>query len=114
MASGSKARQSDGEGGLAEAAGAGSASGAGDASGAGSSAASTEPSVSFEASAERLTDIVKVLESGEISLEESLRLFEEGVRVARAAQHRLDRAERRVEELLGLDAEGEPEKRPID
>lgn len=73
-----------------------------------------EPPVSFEASAERLTEIVRQLEGGDIALEASLKLFEEGVTVARAAQERLEQAERRVEELLGLDAQGTPEKRPIE
>ena len=45
--------------------------------------------------------------------EESLKLFEEGVRVARSAQARLDEAEKRVEELLGIDEDGEPRVRPF-
>jgi exodeoxyribonuclease VII small subunit len=69
---------------------------------------------SFEASAERLTDIVQQLEGGELPLEQSLKLFEEGVRVARAAQSRLDDAEKRVEELLGVDADGKPKTRPFE
>lgn len=70
--------------------------------------------LSFEASAERLTTIVKQLETGELSLEESLRLFEEGVKVARVAQARLDAAEKRVDELLGTDADGELRTRPFE
>jgi exodeoxyribonuclease VII small subunit len=62
--------------------------------------------LSFEASARRLTQIVEQLEAGDLPLERSLELFEEGVRLARAAQVRLDSAERRVEELLGVDAQG--------
>lgn len=54
------------------------------------------------------------LEGGELSLDDSLKLFEEGVQVARAAQQRLDQAERRVEELLGLDERGEPVTRSLD
>ena len=68
-------------------------------------AGADEPS--FETSAERLAAIVEQLESGELPLESSLKLFEEGVQVARAAQRRLDRAERRVDELLGVDERGE-------
>ena len=63
---------------------------------------------SFESAAERLGAIVAELESGELPLEQSLRLFEEGIKLARAAQKRLDEAEQKVEELLGTDAEGEP------
>ena len=74
----------------------------------------TEEPLSFEASAERLTTIVKQLESGELSLEDSLRLFEEGVKVARVAQARLSSAEKRVDELLGTDADGELRTRPFE
>jgi exodeoxyribonuclease VII small subunit len=57
---------------------------------------------------------VAELESGELPLEQSLRLFEEGTKLARAAQRRLDEAEQRVEELLGLDANGEPVTRDFE
>jgi exodeoxyribonuclease VII small subunit len=62
----------------------------------------------FEASIERLGKIVEELESGSLPLEESLRLFEEGVRLTRSSQSILDGAEKRVEELLGIDEEGNP------
>ena len=75
----------------------------------------TEPGeLSFEASVERLTVIVKQLESGELSLEESLRLDEEGVQVLRVANGRLDAAEKRVEELLGTTGDGELRTRPFE
>ena len=64
--------------------------------------------LSFEESARRLTAIVEQLEGGELPLERSLELFEEGVRLARAAKTRLDRAEQRVEELLRVDPDGKP------
>ena len=63
---------------------------------------------SFEVTLSRLGEIVEQLEAGELPLEDSLRLFEEGVGLARAAQTRLDSAEKRVEELLGLDENGNP------
>ena len=63
---------------------------------------------SFEESTRRLAQIVAELEGGDLPLERSLHLFEEGVRLARTAQDRLDKAERRVEELLGLDEQGRP------
>lgn len=68
---------------------------------------------SFEESVRRLASIVEQLEAGELPLERSLELFEEGVRLARAAQERLDRAERRVEELLGVDGQGRPVLRAL-
>jgi exodeoxyribonuclease VII small subunit len=61
---------------------------------------------SFEDATRRLGAIVDELESGDLPLERSLELFEEGVRLARTAQERLDKAERRVEELLAVDAKG--------
>ena len=69
---------------------------------------------SFEASAERLGEIVRQLESGELPLEHALRLFEEGVKVARTAQARLESAERKVEELLGVDERGDVITRPFE
>jgi exodeoxyribonuclease VII small subunit len=68
----------------------------------------------FEASLERLTTIVERLENGDLGLEESLALFEEGIRLARHAQERLDAAEKRVEELIATDEEGEPVIRELD
>jgi exodeoxyribonuclease VII small subunit len=69
---------------------------------------------SFEESTRRLTQIVAELEGGDLPLERSLTLFEEGVRLARAAQDRLDKAERRVEELLGIDEQGRPILRDLE
>lgn len=87
-----------------------SVEGAARGSGPGSAAPTSEPSgaegSSFEQAAERLAQIVELLESGELPLEQSLALFEEGVGVARAAQKRLDEAERRVEELVGVGPDG--------
>ncbi|HEY6876450.1 MAG TPA: exodeoxyribonuclease VII small subunit [Polyangiales bacterium] len=54
----------------------------------------------FEDILGRLSHVVERLESGEVALEESLALFEEGVRLSRIGTARLDEAERRVERLL--------------
>jgi exodeoxyribonuclease VII small subunit len=69
---------------------------------------------SFEESTRRLAQIVAELEGGDLPLERSLQLFEEGVRLARSAQERLERAERRVEELLAVDARGVPMTRDFE
>lgn len=61
----------------------------------------------FEASLTALEKIVRELERGDLPLEESLKLFEQGVKLSRECQERLDQAERRVEVLL-RDAEGRP------
>lgn len=67
----------------------------------------------FESTLSRLNDIVERLERGDLPLEESLSLFEEGIRLARTAQARLDSAEKRVEELLGFDEQGNPVVRKL-
>ncbi|MBC7911756.1 MAG: exodeoxyribonuclease VII small subunit [Pyrinomonadaceae bacterium] len=64
-------------------------------------------SQNFEASLAALEKIVRELERGDLPLEESLRLFEEGVTLSRECQERLSQAERRIETLL-RDAEGRP------
>jgi len=53
----------------------------------------------------RLEEIVRSLESDEVSLEDSLRLFEEGVRLADALKKRLEESELRVRRVLE-EAEG--------
>lgn len=73
-----------------------------------------EAAPDFERSIQRLGDIVEKLEEGDLPLEESLALFEEGVRLARASHARLDAAEKRVEELLSLDESGQPITRDFD
>ena len=64
---------------------------------------------SFEAAMEKLQATVKRMESGELSLEDSLKSFEEGVRLTRLCQERLSAAERRVEILMN----GKPELQPF-
>lgn len=54
----------------------------------------------FESKISRLEDIVKNMESGELGLEESLKLFEEGVKISRECQSELDAAEQKVEILV--------------
>jgi exodeoxyribonuclease VII small subunit len=54
----------------------------------------------FEAALARLEEIVKELETGDLPLEQSLKLFEEGIKLSRLCNRRLEEAERRVEILL--------------
>jgi exodeoxyribonuclease VII small subunit len=67
----------------------------------------------FEAALAALEKIVRELERGDLPLEESLRLFEQGVRLSRECQERLNQAERRIELLLS-DAEGRPVLAPFE
>ena len=57
-------------------------------------------SVTFEASMERLDQIVKTLEGGEVSLEESIALFEEGTKLSAKCTELLDSAELKVTRLM--------------
>lgn len=54
----------------------------------------------FESALARLEEIVKELETGDLPLEQSLKLFEEGIKLSRICNKRLEDAERRVEILL--------------
>jgi exodeoxyribonuclease VII small subunit len=54
----------------------------------------------FEDALARLEDIVKKMEEGDLTLEESLDAFEEGINLSRLCAKKLDEAERRVEILL--------------
>jgi exodeoxyribonuclease VII small subunit len=76
--------------------------------------ASAAETPSFEASIKRLTAIVETLERGDLPLEESLRLFEEGVALSRSSQKRLDAAEKRVEQLLAVDEQGRARTAPFE
>ncbi|HPX55609.1 MAG TPA: exodeoxyribonuclease VII small subunit [Syntrophales bacterium] len=54
----------------------------------------------FEENLNRLEEIVKKMENGDLSLEDSLKAFEEGIKLSRLCAKKLDEAERRVEVLL--------------
>jgi exodeoxyribonuclease VII small subunit len=62
--------------------------------------------VDFEKNLKRLEEIVQKLENGELQLEESLKLFEEGVKISRQCNDKLTEAEKKVKILLGTDGEG--------
>ena len=54
----------------------------------------------FEKALNRLSAIVSRLEKGDLPLEESLQLFEEGVKLSRYCSDRLEEAERRIDVLV--------------
>jgi len=68
----------------------------------------------FEESLKRLEEIVHLLEDGEIELDEALARYEEGVKLLRQSYDVLQTAERRIELLSGVDAEGKPITQPFD
>ena len=57
--------------------------------------------VNFEASLEKLAQIVKKLEDGDIKLEDSVNSFEEGISLVKECQKQLSEAELKVKKLLG-------------
>ncbi len=77
-------------------------------------APTSEAPLAFDEALTRLSAIIERLESGDLGLEESLREFEEGVRLARRTQDALDRAEAKVEKLLTLDPGGSPVLEELD
>lgn len=66
----------------------------------------------FEKSLDELETLVRNLEQGELSLEQSLSAFERGVKLTRACQQALKSAEQRVEQLVQND-DGTLETRPL-
>jgi exodeoxyribonuclease VII small subunit len=74
----------------------------------------------FEAALKQLEEIVQRLERGELPLEESLKLYEEGIRLSRVCHAKLEEAEGKIELLmkdargdLVLDEQGRPKKTPF-
>ncbi len=59
-----------------------------------------EKDVKFEKAMARLEEIVQSLEKGELSLDDSLKIFEEGIRLSQVCMAKLDEAEKRVEILV--------------
>ena len=54
----------------------------------------------FEEALNKLEDIVKKMEAGNMTLDESLKAFEEGIKLVRVCTKKLDEAQRRVDLLL--------------
>jgi exodeoxyribonuclease VII small subunit len=64
------------------------------------SAADSGPQPSFEDALKRLEAIVEELEGGELSLEDSIARYEEGMKLSRRLTQQLDEAEKRIERLV--------------
>ena len=67
----------------------------------------------FEDALAELESVVEKLESGELSLDESLRSFEEGVRLVKFCNEKLGEVEKKIE-LLVRDKEGKLQLKPFD
>jgi exodeoxyribonuclease VII small subunit len=68
----------------------------------------------FEEALAQLETIVHVLEDGQIGLAEALGRYEEGVKLLKECYGLLERTERRIEILCGVDAQGNPLAEPFD
>jgi exodeoxyribonuclease VII small subunit len=66
----------------------------------------------FEDALKRLEDVVERLEGGEVSLEEALKLYEEGVGLSRLCAKKLDEAEKKIE-ILSRNGAGRVSARPF-
>ena len=77
-------------------------------------ASPTADAMPLEKILERLGQVVERLERGDLPLEQSLGMFEEGIKLTREGQRRLDAAEQRIETLLSTEpGEGEPEMEKV-
>lgn len=66
----------------------------------------------FETDLKKLEEIVAKLEGGDVPLEESMELFEEGVRLSRLCSERLNKAEKKIE-ILTKNDKGEIKSEPF-
>lgn len=79
----------------------------------GYNAAMAKTEIKFEKALERLEDIVGTLEGGDMELEKSLKMFEEGIKMARLCQTHLSTAEKKIEKLI-KNRDGEFSTKPIE
>ncbi|HTK32343.1 MAG TPA: exodeoxyribonuclease VII small subunit [Candidatus Saccharimonadaceae bacterium] len=77
-------------------------------------AAESGEAPSFETALGRLESIVDELEGGELSLEESIARYEEGMKLSRRLTQTLDEAEKRVEKLVESGDDAPPTTRAME
>ena len=75
--------------------------------------AKKDKQIQFEEAFKRLDEIVTKLESGDLSLEESMTLFEEGITLTKTCKTRLEAAEQKIQLLL-KDSDGNSTLEDID
>lgn len=63
------------------------------------------PEIKFEKALKRLEEIVEELEKGELDLDRSLQIFEEGIKMSRICSKKLQEAEKKIE-ILTKDESG--------
>ena len=74
--------------------------------------ASRAESLSFEQTLDRLEDVVDKLETGEAGLDQSLKLYEDGVKMLDRCHGMLERAEKKIQQLV-KDSEGRLKVKPF-
>jgi exodeoxyribonuclease VII small subunit len=74
----------------------------------------TDEPLTFEQALERLEKLVARLEGGQLTLSESLAAYEHGVKYLQYCYRQLERAERKIELLAGVDAEGRVKSQPFE
>ena len=62
----------------------------------------------FEKRLDRLEEIVQKMERGDLALEDSMKLFEEGIKLSRECHQKLNEAETKIKLLVGTDDKGNP------
>ncbi|NQT32559.1 MAG: exodeoxyribonuclease VII small subunit [Candidatus Omnitrophica bacterium] len=69
--------------------------------------------ISFEKALEKLEKTIEELEEGGLSLDNSLKKYEEGIKLARLCQENLDKAKKKIETLMKKDS-GKFEQKPFE
>lgn len=67
-----------------------------------------EKELSFEEAIKKLEETVMKIEKGDLNLDENIRYFEEGNKLVKYCSDQLNKAEKKVEVLLGKKSDGEP------
>lgn len=62
---------------------------------------------SYEQSMKRIEEIVEILESSELTIDESMKLYEEGVKLTAFCNKYLDNAEQKIIKLSAIEANGD-------
>ncbi len=69
--------------------------------------------MTFEQAMTRLEEIAQTLETGDIAIEDSIKFYEEGIRLIRFCEGKLNEAQKKVRKL-SRSAEGDFETQPLD
>ena len=71
-----------------------------------------EKKPTFEESLKKLESIADRIEQGQVGLEESIQLYEEGMKLAKQCRTALEKAEQRIQQLQATERESEPKVEP--